>query len=791
MHGGVHFLAIFDSNKGTSDIDKLLGAVEYDGESGKSDGVTKKSAAAVVDKVNEHGGVAIPAHVDKKKGLFASGNTFSGNTLRQVLNNKNILAMELCDSDFKKPQLYYDMKPHWSEVVGSDAHKLDSVGLFTWIKMGEKPSIEGLKLALLDGSGSVKRDVAEDPNDHAELVIEELRISGAKYMGRSKDMVCKLSPFLNTIIGGRGSGKSTLLEFMRLVLRRDKDITGLLRQELAKYLDPEESEFLLTQEGKIEMIYRKGKVRYRLNWSRAANSPSLEIADEKGWQPIPGEIRSLLPVDIYSQKQIFELASRPDELIRIIDTASEVGAEEAGKNQKELERRYRQIGQDIQELCEKCKQKDKISGEMEDCRRQLQEIEKSGHKEALKSYRICRQQLAAIEVLESAWQDTAKRLADVKDSFSLPRLDEQYFADTPEVLSVLTEENKRWLQLSQQLGKSAAEAQSILNNWREMKDRASWMQQLRSRMDDYEQLRNTLAGEGVDPGKYPILLQKQRVLQSEMKNIDDYQRQIKELEAEKNKIQDEVKKLRKDLSDRRQKFLLSVLRDNNLVRIKVEPYGEAWDSVEKSIRGILRCNGKFDQDIEQLRDIYQGQGKKNVCAFKDRIISLQSGYSEEAKDGRFIKHLQGLPTESILNFEMWLPQDRLKITLGEERDIKDASPGQKTAALLSFILSYGEAPLLLDQPEDDLDNELIYSLVVKQLRERKRKRQLIVVTHNANIVINGDAEMVFVLKAGGESRLEESSSLHEVSVRRKICDVLEGGKQAFEQRYRRVHLEEQ
>ena len=139
---------------------------------------------------------------------------------------------------------------------------------------------------------------------------------------------------------------------------------------------------------------------------------------------------------------------------------------------------------------------------------------------------------------------------------------------------------------------------------------------------------------------------------------------------------------------------------------------------------------------------------------------------------------------------LWFPGDDLKVTFGPDHQrIEQGSPGQKTAALLAFILSYGDEPLLLDQPEDDLDNELIYNLIVRQLREAKNKRQVIVVTHNANIVVNGDAEMVFPLKVEcGETRVRRAASIQEKEIRQAICNILEGGQQAFEQRYKRVHL---
>ena len=79
------------------------------------------------------------------------------------------------------------------------------------------------------------------------------------------------------------------------------------------------------------------------------------------------------------------------------------------------------------------------------------------------------------------------------------------------------------------------------------------------------------------------------------------------------------------------------------------------------------------------------------------------------------------------------PEDKLQIKIIDENgsiDINEGSPGQKSAAILAFILNSGENPLIIDQPEDDLDNSLIYSLVVKSIRKMKSKRQIIIVTHN-------------------------------------------------------------
>ena len=114
----------------------------------------------------------------------------------------------------------------------------------------------------------------------------------------------------------------------------------------------------------------------------------------------------------------------------------------------------------------------------------------------------------------------------------------------------------------------------------------------------------------------------------------------------------------------------------------------------------------------------------------------------------------------------------------------EGSPGQRTAALLAFLLSYGDEPLILDQPEDDLGNLLIYDLIVTQLRNMKRSRQIVVVTHNANIVVNGDAELVVALAPyNGETKKEWNGSFQEKEVREAICAIMEGGTKAFENCY--------
>src|SRR5690606_16840415 len=122
--------------------------------------------------------------------------------------------------------------------------------------------------------------------------------------------------------------------------------------------------------------------------------------------------------------------------------------------------------------------------------------------------------------------------------------------------------------------------------------------------------------------------------------------------------------------------------------------------------------------------------------------------------------------------------------------LSNASAGQKTSAILTFILSYGNNPILLDQPEDDLDNHLIYELIVKRLRKSKEHRQIIIITHNANIPVNGDAE--YVIAMNPEVRTIEvlrNGAIEELEIKKEICEVMEGGEDAFQLRSKRYKID--
>ena len=108
-----------------------------------------------------------------------------------------------------------------------------------------------------------------------------------------------------------------------------------------------------------------------------------------------------------------------------------------------------------------------------------------------------------------------------------------------------------------------------------------------------------------------------------------------------------------------------------------------------------------------------------------------------------------------------------------------------------LLLLDSDAPLIIDQPEDDLDNRFITESIVPKMREEKRRRQFVFATHNANIPVLGDAELILGMTASGSGEVEDGQariapehqgSIDETPVRELVGQILEGGKDAFEMR---------
>ncbi len=305
-------------------------------------------------------------------------------------------------------------------------------------------------------------------------------------------------------------------------------------------------------------------------------------------------------------------------------------------------------------------------------------------------------------------------------------------------------------------------------------------------------------------------------------------------------VSEDLKKIEQQLSDEREKQKLALLREKErdefhnqaeefrkkIIQSReslIKKYGEFSVSVRDANQGGtelefgVKIDTRKNELYESINSIFN---TRNFRAFNEKYgINLSNREDFEVTDDLFSKIFTGLEDDVIACKGGFTVQTALEqlfsdwfyvhyIVMSEGDTIDTMSPGKKALVLLELIvnLEKGKCPILIDQPEDDLDNRSIYTELVKYLKEKKHERQIIVVTHNANVVVGADAEEVIIANQSGKEAKNYSKRfeyrcgaienvspifegaeirkgvLNQKGIQEQICDILEGGEDAFKKR---------
>lgn len=844
VQGGFHLLAVFDPSATSQTISDLLARVDYAGTRGDSDGVTREGAARVVERVLASDGLAIPAHVDGDKGLLqvepgTRKCLMDTNTVRQVMNEAGILALEWTTSTSPKPTVLDELKARFASVVGSDCHSFQGAAVpgsrYTWIKMA-RPSLEGLRLALLDGQEvSVRRSDESSgfaPFNTPEHFIESIEIRDARYMGRGRQPAkLLLNPYFNALIGGRGTGKSTIVHALRLAYRRERELSatseaGQTFSRFNKVTKSRNDEGGLRTETAIFVQVQRDGTPYRLVWRHDGQGHAVEEWDTATGSFKPSASQAVteqrFPVRLFSQGQIAALAGDSQQaLLKVIDDAAGTQAQQAAF--EEAKRAFMAARAQMRELEGKLQARDPLTLALQDIQRKLARFEGADHAAVLKNYQRTSRQNRELERQFDASAELSARLK----AFAADVLAE----DLPEGLFDPSEDSLA-LGIVQALHAAIAKArQEVENTAAALQERR---QVLRNELESspsfarigeakaaYDQLKADLLQQGVnDPSEYGRLVQEKQRLDTELKKLESLEKQQTELRERAKALLEQVQSARRAVSAQRSAFLQAMLQGNPFVRIELIPYSRDAQAMERSLRELIgAADGKYVDDLYQEQDggahkglladllfavdLVERPGAWDTDAFeqalltqKKRLLQACRGHAEFGGwFNKFLKAETDKRPEFIDHILCWFPDDGLQVEYSRKGDGRDfqsivqASAGQRAAAMLAFLLAHGNEPLVLDQPEDDLDNHLIYGLVVQQIRSNKLRRQLIIVTHNPNIVVNGDAELIHVLDFNHQCHVKQTGSLQDQDMRREVCQVMEGGEEAFERRYQRLGRE--
>lgn len=851
VQGGIHLLAIFDLDAGSSTITSLLGGVGFPahlhGETDAADGaaITRRSLIEVIDEVHRCGGIAIPAHVDDRgKGLLRLEDNSKRCALetamvKQALLADGLLALEWKSNASNYPSIWDELKPNLASVLGSDCHSFKNPAIpgsrYTWIKMA-RPSLEGLRLALLDGQEvSVKRSDESNgfaPFNTPEHFIKSIEIRDARYMGAcGKPARLPLNPFFNALIGGRGTGKSTIVHALRLAYRREKELSlsseaGQTFKRFNQVARGRNDEGGLRADTAICVQVQRDGMPYRLIWRQDGQGHAVEEWDAATGSFKPSASQAVteqrFPVRLFSQGQIAALAGDSQQaLLKVIDDAAGTQSQQAAF--EEAKRAFLAARAQMRELDGKLQGREALTLALQDIQRKLARFEGADHAALLKNYQRTHRQSRELERQFDASAELATRLKALADDLLAEDLPEGLFepAEDGPALSIVQALHTAIAKARQDVERAAnvlLERGQVLRGELEA---SPWFARIGAAKAAYEQLKADLQQQGVsDPSEYGRLVQEKQRLETELKKLEALQKQHTELREKAKSLLKQVQSARCAISAQRSAFLQETLQGNPFVRIELIPYSRDAQGIERSLREMLgAAEGKYVDDLYQAQegaspkglvadllgtvDLLEKPGAWDTAAFeqalqaqKKRLIQACRGSAEFGGwFNRFLKAEDDKRPEFTDHILCWFPEDGLLVEYSRKGDGQDfqsigqASAGQRAAAMLAFLLAHGNEPLVLDQPEDDLDNHLIYGLVVQQIRSNKLRRQLIIVTHNPNIVVNGDAELIHVLDFKHQCHVKQTGSLQDQAMRREVCQVMEGGEEAFERRYQRLGRE--
>ena len=814
----VHLLGIFDPTRDSGGIHAVLGRCGLTSAFGDETRASNSGLHSVANEIADADGIAIPAHVDGPQGLF-EGLQNCPCDLDGML--EGIFAAEFCNldaldrADGKLKQVVGRM----ARIGGSDAHIPSAIGRhFTWVRMG-RPGIEGLRLALQDADFCI-RNQEESPEHLPEMRLVELTIESMKTCGRIAGRPFRIlfHPNFNALIGGRGTGKSTILESIRIALRRDRNLPQGSRpaEDLVRFKSMQNGVMLENTE--IRLVVHRNGIDFRLRWRMDGQGATLEERDGDGWKDsVSGDIASRFPVSIYSQKEINELAIQTKGLLAIVDRVPEIGWKEWELQWDTARSRFLQLCEREREVGRLLETEPLTRMKLRDIENDLAAYEAKGHAEILKRFQRFSQQRSALPST-APLVELATRIQTLASQIVLPDFPVHPFdpgdPGTMELEDIHRRAGESLTSISIRLDSIAGEIRKTVHEMERMIHASGWAVAEKTSTNEYAALLAEYREKttGFDLSRYGEWVRSRAELQQQIRNLETLKQEREALQTQKKVAKNDLLSLRIQLARSRQEYLESTLKTNPYVRMTLIPFGET-EGVEEKYRDILGIEpGPFGNSISgtgnnkgALQGFLDWKAQKTkpelldlVEDIKVRTQSISNG-SEVGNHAAFRNRLERIKQNDPAAFdrlEAWWPEDMLQVRYAREAGVErfealdNGSAGQKAAAILAFLLSHGEDPMILDQPEDDLDNAVVYDLIVKQIQNSRSRRQIIVVTHNPNIVVNGDADLVHELHfEGGQIHLTSSGGLEEKRTREGICTIMEGGSKAFLMRYKRIRPE--
>jgi chromosome segregation protein len=678
----------------------------------------------------------------------------------------------------------------------------------TWVKWA-KPTAEALRQACLAADSRISQKEPQLPS----IYISQVSVSNSKFLG---PVNLFLNPQYSAFIGGRGTGKSTVLDYLRWGLcdqpaSVDTDDIANPLSRRQRLIDAT----LKPLDGQVEVHFTINTIPHVVRRYAENGETFLKVGDGELERVREDDVRSLLPIHAYSQKQLSSVSVRVDELNRFVTAPIRATLDDIDRSISDVSGRLRENYATLQ---------------------RFRDLQVSIDRSALLE-RSLADQAANLRASLSGLSDEDRALLDYKPAVDATRAAlHQWRGDVDQAIESVDALSQQILRTANALAALPGGPSTLagLAETVRTEDR-SLLSSLASALETaVTAARATLAGSGT------LATQKQAA-ETELERLDAAYEDVKARStaheaklAELSGVEARRTTAAKLLAEQQRE--LAGLGDPQVTHARLRSelirlYGERSGCIEGQCREVTRLSGGLLQaetrrghglsDVEvKFRAVTAGSGIRgsrfedffrNIRTDSDPLTTWETVLTEletlmlAGKDKQVPseqtpnltrlgipeadqRRIQGkLSTDGWLDLALTPIEDepifRYESKEKEYIAFEQASAGQQATALLRVLLAQTGMPLIIDQPEEDLDSQVIQDIVT-QLWKAKRGRQVIFASHNANLVVNGDAELVVVcdyLASGDQSRgrIKLEGAIDVPEVRDAITHVMEGGEKAF------------
>lgn len=819
---GVHLLCLFECDTPLDVIDEMVTQLGLPSRSRVNNNAIvplppEQNFNSVVSFIQEHKdypGVVIAAHPLAESGML-NNNFMSQHFQTEMFTDPRLLAMEipkevgrLARGIQKIILATEDCHIPWKRqrpiatVMSSDCYSLEEsdkgfIGKrYSWIQFS-KPSIDSLRQAFIDHSSRIKLQEFTPDNEFRFGKIKSLEIKDVAFL---EDQTIHFSPNLNCIIGGRGSGKSSILEYIRLCT----NTTTKFSEQMIRVKNTLQPHSVL-----------------RLTWKN--QNGLTDVFEFKGDQisiPTREEVRDIevilkgLGISIYSQREITQMGQDSPSLIPMVDQISGQNLKEEMRKEELAAEKLVALIQDEIKLERLKQERTELEQELDELKRQwdaftfVKEFSERKNKVNLSRNAISAVRDGKDEVLQSLNQTVATvgGFLEQYENMALPSqglIESDYLNYIKDQFVQALQTLKEEIEVSgQKMNKSVFDA---------MDNHLSWNALIAEFDKSEKEFEEACKAQGITQEEFEVLQDTEEKMQIK-------EQQIEHKETEILKILDRTK----EVGDLQDELHNTWKRQHEIRQTKVDEL-TSLDTIPKvRVDGVdtpfLKIDIIYMGDLQHFLDLwdefpYDGRQRlgRNWTSLGEAIFkefSENSTYSspwcvlEQWLDNQtsFPSELASLYNDIVKhfidNFEQWRKlktrrvHDAVNITLYRTDGTRAGSlldnglsDGQKNTAILTLLFAQGNGPIIIDQPEDELDSNFIYNELVPIIRTMKSKRQIIIVSHNANLPVNGDAQLVYALKTDvGRGKLRTEGGLDNPHVKQAILDIMEGSAEAFARR---------